>query len=268
MIGLDILLTLGILVNIVKGGDLLLHPQQRRKVQSLFERLHLRLESQRPIKGLQRLISERGQSRLMLVGIGEFLLVVAVDVYLDIWSGESGESVTIGGFGVLLCSAAILLSVLSRPLVTRLGGPKLMRWLLADPSFFAFLRRFAVVFIAGITVLGIYQATLWGAAYLMGTVDPFDTLELPLEKVGLATLVVGVGLLVAFPPFVYFWMLTQVAGAALTMCVLTRLGVLLIKVVRALAWRLAEYNKGARAALVLGTTVVLGLLRLILTGAG
>src|SRR5262245_15296764 len=204
----------------------------------------------------------------MLFGIGEFLLVVAVHVYLDIWSGESGESFTMGGFGVLLCSAAIFLSVLSRPLVTILGGPKLMRWLLADPSFFAFLRRFAVVFIVGITVLGIYQATLWGAAYLMDTGDPFDTLELPLEKVGLSHLVVGVGLLVAFPPFVYFWMLTQVAGAALTICVLTRLGVLLIKVVRALAWRLAEYNKGARAALVLGTTVVLGLLRLMLTGVG
>ena len=268
MIGLDTILALGILVNIVKGGDLLLRPPQRRKVQALFERLHRRLKSQRPIEELQRLASERGQRRLMLVGIGEFLVVVGADISLDLWSGESGESVTIGGFGVLLCSAAILLSVLSRPLVTRLGGPKLMRWLLADPSFFAFLRRFAVVFIAGITVLGIYQATLWGAAYLMGTVDPFDTLELPLEKVGLATLVVGVGLLVAFPPFVYFWMLTQVAGAALSMCVLTRLGGLLLKVVRALAWCLAEYNKGARAALVLGTTVVLGLLRLILTGAG
>src|SRR5262245_52691897 len=192
----------------------------------------------------------------MLFGIGEFLLVVAVHVYLDIWSGESGESFTMGGFGVLLCSAAIFLSVLSRPLVTRLGGPKLMSWLLGDLTFFAFLRRFAVVFIAGITVLGIYQATLWGAAYLMGTVDPFDTLELPLEKVGPATLVVGVDLLVALPPFVYFWMLTQVAGAALSMCVLTRLGVLVLKMVRALAWRLAEYNKGAWTALVLGTTVV------------
>ena len=142
-----------------------------------------------------------------------------------------------------------------------------MSWLLGDLSFSAFLRRFAVVFIAGITVLGIYQATLWGAAYLMGTVDPFDTRELPVEKVGPATLVVGVGLLVAFPPFVYFWMLTQVAGAALSMCVLTRLSVLVLKMVRALAWRLAEYNKGAWTALVLGTTVVLGFLRLILTGA-
>ena len=101
----------------------------------------------------------------------------------------------------------------------------------------------------------------------MGTVDPFDTRELPVEKVGPATLVVGVGLLVAFPPFVYFWMLTQVAGAALSMCVLTRLSVLVLKMVRALAWRLAEYNKGAWTALVLGTTVVLGFLRLILTGA-
>jgi hypothetical protein len=265
MIGLDTLLALGILVNLVKGGDLLLRPHQRRKVQALCERLHRRLASQRPIAGLQRLASERGQRRLMLVGSGEFLVVVGADVSLDMWSGGSA---TIGSFGVLLCAGAMLLSVLSRPLVTRLGGPKLMRWLLGDLRCFAFLRRFAVVCIAGMTVLGMYQAILWGAASLLGTGDPFDTLALPLEQVGPGTLVVGVGLLVAWPPFVYFWILTQVAGAALSMCVLTRLGGLLLTVVRALAWRVAEYNKGAWAALVLGTTVVLGLLRLILTGAG
>jgi len=168
----------------------------------------------------------------MLVGVGEFVFVVSVDVSLEIWSGESA---TIGSFGVLLCAAAILLSLLSRPFVSRLGGSKLMSWLSADPSCVTFLRRFAVVFIVGITLLGIYQATLWGAAYLMGTGDPFDTLALPLESAGLATLIVGLGLLVAWPPFVYFWMLSQIAWAALSMCVLTRLGVLLLKAGRALA---------------------------------
>jgi hypothetical protein len=62
-------------------------------------------------------------------------------------------------------------------------------------------------------------------------------------------------------------MLTQVAGAALSMGVLTRLGVLLLKAVRGLAWRVVAYNQGAWAALVLGTTVVLGFLRLMLTAA-
>jgi hypothetical protein len=76
----------------------------------------------------------------------------------------------------------------------------------------------------------------------MGTGDPFDTLALPLEQVGPCTLVVGVGLLVAWPPFVYCWMLTQVAGAALSMGALTRLGVLLLKAVRELAWRVVAYN--------------------------
>src|SRR5262249_10036466 len=98
MIWLDTLLALGILVNIVKGGDLLLRPQQRRKVQSFFERLHLRLESQRPIKGLQRLASGRGQRRLMLVGIGEFVLVGLIGIYLAIWRGESRAPGTMGRF--------------------------------------------------------------------------------------------------------------------------------------------------------------------------
>jgi hypothetical protein len=102
----------------------------------------------------------------------------------------------------------------------------------------------------------------------MGTGDPFDTLALPLEQVGPGTLVAGVGLLVAWPPFVYLWMLTQVVGAASSMGVLARLGVLLLKAVHGLAWRMVAYNHGAWAALVLGTTGVLGFLRLMLTGAG
>ena len=265
MIGLDALLALGILVNLVKGGDLLLCPRQRRKVQLLFARWHLRLASQRPLAGRQRLASERAQRGLMLVGSGEFLLAVGADLALDLWSGASA---TLGSFGVLLGAGAILLSVLSRPLVIRLGGPKLLSWLLSDLSVFAFLRRCAVVFLAGITVLGMYQAALWGAASLMSAGDPFDILELPLEKVGPGTLVLGVGLLVAWPPFVYFWIVTQVVGAALAMCVLTRLGMLLLNVVRALARRLAAYNQGAWAVLVLVTTVVLGFLRLIGKGAG
>jgi len=231
-------------------------------VQTLYERWRLRLESQRPIEGLRRLASERGQRRLMLVGIVEFLLVVLVDISLDIWERESVTFGSFGSFGVLLCSGAILLSVLSSPLVVRFGGPRLMSWLLGDPSLFAFLRRFAVVFIAGTAVLGIYQATLWGAAHLMGAGDPFDTLAMPLAEVGLGTLIVGVGLLVAWPPFVYFWILTQVAGAALSMCILNRLGVLLLKAVHGLARRLTKYNKGARAALALGT---MESLRLIVT---
>jgi uncharacterized membrane protein YidH (DUF202 family) len=52
------------------------------------------------------------------------------------------------------------------------------------------------------------------------------------------------------------------------MGVLARLGVLLLKAVRALTWRAVAYNQGAWAALALGTTVVLGFLRLMLTGAG
>src|SRR5215831_17305683 len=98
MLGLDTLLALGILVNLVKGGDLLLRPHQRRTVQALCERLHRRLASQRPIAGLQRLASDRAQRRLILVGSGEFLVVVGADIALDI--GSDG-SATIGSFGVL-----------------------------------------------------------------------------------------------------------------------------------------------------------------------
>src|SRR6266849_4462101 len=154
MLALDTLLALGIVVNIVKGGDLLLRPHQQRKVQSFFEDVTLKLESLRPIEWLKPLTSERGQRRLLLVGIGEFILLLGVVISRQIWAGEFR---VVGSFAVLLNSGALLLSVLTLPFVTSLGGPKLMRWLLGDMRAPAVLRRFALVLITGFAVLGVYQ---------------------------------------------------------------------------------------------------------------
>jgi hypothetical protein len=76
------------------------------------------------------------------------------------------------------------------------------------------------------------------------------------------------GLLAAWPPFVYFWILTQVGGAALSTWALARLGARLLSVVRAAAESLVQCDQGALAALVLAATVALGVLKLMLARAG
>jgi hypothetical protein len=192
----------------------------RRGLRGRIGRLLRTLASRQPLEDLRRLASERGQKRLMLLGIAEFVLAVAVDVSVDMWGGEPA---TIGGFGLLLCAAGLLCSLLCLPLVATLGGATLMKWLAEDPRLSAFLRRFAVVFVAGVATLGIYQAALWGVSSLAGIGDPFDVLHLPLAGVRAPTVFMGIGLLVVWPPFVYFWILTQVAATAVSIWVVTRL---------------------------------------------
>jgi hypothetical protein len=92
-------------------------------------------------------------------------------------------------------------------------------------------------------------------------------LTLPLEGAGARAWGVAVGLLAAWPPFVYLWILTQVGGAALSTWAFARLGARLLTVVGAMAERLLQYNHGAWAVLVLAATVALGVLKLMLARA-
>jgi hypothetical protein len=169
---LDVLLVTGVLLNALKASYLLLRRGRQPGLPDLLQHLARRLESHRPLEHLRRLASERGQRRLLLLGIVEFPLVVAIDIAVDnafdMWTGQA---ITIGSFGVLVCAVAIALSLLSLAVVNSLGGLALTRWLVEDTRAPAFLRRFAVVFAGGVAVLGIYQAALWGAAYLLGAGD-------------------------------------------------------------------------------------------------
>jgi hypothetical protein len=256
----DAMLVAGVILNAFKASDLLLRCGRQQGLPHLLQHLGRRLESYRPLERLTRLASERGQRRLLLMGIVEFLLVVAIDIAVETWTGQS---MTIGSFGVSVCAVAFALSLLSLALVNRLGGPVLVRWMTEDTHAPAFFRRFALVFIGGVAVLGIYQAALWGMAYLLGAGDPFDILELPLDGADPRTWVIAIGLLAAWPPFVYFWILTQVGGTALSAWALARLGARVVGVGRAMAERLLRYDHGAWAALALVATVALGVLKLM-----
>ncbi len=265
---LDVLLVFGVLLNAFKASDLLLRRVRQRGLPDLLQRLGRQLESARPLGQLAHFASERGQRRLLLLGIAEFVLVVAVDRAIEMWTDQSiAQWMTIGSFGVLVCAVAIALSLLSLTVVNRLGGLAVVRWLVEDTRGPAFLRRFALVFAGGVAVLGIYQVALWGAAHLAGAGDPFDILWLPLDGAGARAWVLAVGLLAVWPPFVYFWIVTQIGGAVLSTWALARLGARLLNVVRAGAERLLHYDHGVWAVLVLAATVALGVLKFMLARA-
>ena len=267
-LALDALLVAGVLLSAFKAGDLLLRRSRQQDLPDALRRLARRLESYRPLEYLRYLASERGQRRLLLLGIVQFPLAVAVDITIDVLSeGYTGPSMTMRSFGALVCAVAIALSLLSLAVVNRLGGLALVRWLVQDTRPLAFLRRFALVFAGGVAVLGIYQGALWGVAHLLGAGDPVDILFLPLDGAGAREWLMAIGLVVASPPFVYFWILTQVGGAALSTLALVRLGGRLLSAIGAMAERLLQYDHGAWAVLVLAATVALGALKLMLSRA-
>ena len=138
----------------------------------------------------------------------------------------------------------------------------------SDRRALAFLRRFSLVFAGGAAAISLYQAALWGAASLLGAGDPYDILFVTLHGAGAREWLVAIGLIVMWPPFVYFWILTQLGGAALVTLALARLGARLSSAIGAMAERLLQYDHGAWAALVLAATVALGALRLMLSRAG
>jgi hypothetical protein len=264
MIALNTLLVLGIVVNVIKAGDLVLRPHQQRAVQTFFEDITLRLESMRPLEWLASLSSTRGQRWLLFAGTAEFAVVLAIIVFHKV---SAGEIVSFANLGTVLDTAAIVLSLVTLPLVPRLGGPRLMCWLVGDARVRGFVWRFMLALFIGFFAIGIYEGALFGSAYFVGHADPFDAMEKSMGHAGAGAIIVGVGLLIAWPPFVYFWILTQVGGLVLWITLLAWVCEFLLKGARGVAWRIVEYNKGAWAALCLLTTVALGLIKLALNGS-
>src|SRR5262245_24633727 len=73
---LDALIVAGVLLIAFKAGDLLLRRSRQRGLPDALRHLARRLELHRPLDYLRYLASERGQRRLLLLGIVQFPLAV------------------------------------------------------------------------------------------------------------------------------------------------------------------------------------------------
>jgi len=260
MVALDALLALGIVLNVIKGLDRLLGAGWRRNVQSLFERATRRLDSARPIERLRVLASDRGQKRVLLVGLGEFFLAAAVDSAVDYMDGQLDD---VGSWGVALLSAAIILILLILRFPALLDAPALMRWLVRDTEFRPFLRRLMWFSLVGLAIIGGYQGALWAAGHLAGVGDPFATVALSIDQVRVPTFLFGVALLIGAPAVVYYSVVTQLGWMAVLACVLARLGARLLGALGTIARAIDAYNTGRRAAVTLAATIVLGIFKLM-----
>ena len=166
------------------------------------------------------LTSPRGQRWLLLLVAVESGALLAVLVVPAVLSGTFG---TLGRTGLLLTAAAFAVSVLVLPAASWLARLRITRWLASDSSGFVFLMRLAACVVVGLVGFVVYKTLLDGLASTAGSVNPYSGMSKPAREADIGTLIVGLGLLAAWPVCMYLFVLGQAGAVALAITSLRRL---------------------------------------------
>jgi hypothetical protein len=259
----DILLIVGVLTSLLNLGEWVLRPHQKKAFEQRFETLTLSLEYTRPIRWFGRL-TDRRYAIAWTVACGLFLaytfflrldpqliggaLALLFDLWMNIMRAQLRVFATLVSDGYaeltyVFVFVLIGLSVAIAALALTLRGVWLTKYLTGSGQFWPYLRRLVLVYAMSalfmfLTMLG---AERFGDQYW------YLPLGLPLLLLQLVPIVVStVGLLMM----------------ALVMLFATF--ELVLKLLRAVAWRIVEYSKGAWAAIILICTVGLGIYKAFL----
>ncbi len=283
----EILFIIGVLINLVKGAELILRPHQQEWLQKNFESLTLWLEYNRP---LERYVKYDVIQRLFII------IIVLLTFALFFFMGRD-----VGGWigwGVVIMMGALLLIVLGPVLnikwlilaYLKLVGrdkpssvperaelipikclervrlrvnPPLSQWLFQSRTTAQSIIRPLVLILVAAGWVALH--VLWFTIFL------FITPYLKFISGDWRTVVVlTIGAFWAFS-FVLLVLLSfepilsGLVSLFILICSITVLLVeLLLKLIRAIVWRIAEYNKGAFAGITLVFTILLGIIELYL----
>ena len=227
----DSLLIVGIFLNLVKAGDLILRPHQVRYFQDRFEHLTLWLDFTKPLKALKTLTGEEGRLGLLVLGYVPSIIVFAL---LQAYQPPNELGVTL----ITYLNFGMLILLIKSGLATT-------GWLFGDGRLRSFLKRFALASVVEFAALG----SLGLSVYVLsersnGLLWLYWLLFLVVVGLVLLNLVSSTIWLACF--------LTILASSILLVLEL------ILKFVRGIAWRIVEHNKGAFAAVILITTIALG----------
>jgi hypothetical protein len=227
----DILFITGVLINFIKGADLILRPHQQKWLQKKFESITLWLEYFKPLAWLSKLTTARGQIILLMTGSIEFV-GVAVVVLLT----QNNERVSTRDRFIQLI--VIGLGVLSLPIIVRRVGPKLTKWLWGDGRFDKFALRFLLLIFGGYIFLFFYMFVVGLVIWLFSShKNYFDLMEATMASSGWENVAYSASLLIIWPLFTLFWVILQVSGLVLWAIVLLFLFEIVLKFFRGFAWR-------------------------------
>jgi hypothetical protein len=264
---LDAVVIVGLLVNIVKASDLILRPHQQKQLQQSFESLVLWLEDCKPIIAVEQLLTPRAQDALLT---GSYIFVV---IWASIsWIGFALMSFIVpsgpDGFGFdplisclfVLINLPMLLLLLPR---MRTLGRTLVKWLLSKGRFHLLLIKFLIlnfsVYLWFILVLALIYLIL---RFFNPGIHINDVIQQIGVQDSLAQILYFVFGTITMP-FLSLTLILYVIGLMVVFLTIAKwINEMFLKFIRALVWRIVEYNKGAFAALALIITVALGILDL------
>jgi hypothetical protein len=249
---LNVLLAIGVLANLIKGGDLILRERQKKKLQDRFETFTVWVDDLRPVKWLSYLPNPKPalwwsvfSAIFALIapapGLGAALLFVVYlirDSIVSILQAQRVKASIVGAamwFGFLLAIPASVLALrkFSRPLI---------KWLVGDARFWLFLGRLILFYAGSVATLAIFH---W-ICLIGGRILP---------------IAIALSVLWPFTFIVYF--LDTTGLLIVTLYMLIRPLNWLVKLLGAVCWRVAEYSQGVFAAFLLIATIALGLAKLV-----
>jgi len=291
------LFVVGLLINTLKGADLILRPHQQRWLQDKLDSLTLRLEYTRPLQWYARVAGLKVQ--IVLTALSATLQVTLL--------------LTIASFYGRVPWWAILIMLVFVPLITfsmfqdeafnwydkrhyspeelrqleRLSGNysdryrhgrlssgeqrryirqqirNLRKWVFGGSTIFQYFTRPLLIIVLALTC---YAALYAAFTYLHWFQDLHKSgRSFSRIKLGFILALALLALQVMKPQFVIpalidFGVLAILSCVVLLSSLILLVLEMLLKIVRGLVWRVVEYNKGAFAAIVLILTILLGVI--------
>lgn len=254
--GLNLLLAAGILANLVKGGDLVLRTSQKKALQDRFETLTLWLDDLRPVQWLSYLpMPKPAFWWSTFSAIFAILALLAPDqiaggalaFVLDLILNSVRALATAQGmeprfFNPALTAGALLAIPASVLVLVKLSRP-LIGWLVGNGGFWRFLGKMVLFYAGSVAIL----AAFWWLCRVAG-----------------GSLLAALALAAAWPFTFIIYFLNTTGMLIVTLYLFIRPFAWLVKFMGAICWRIVEYSQGVFAALLLISTVLLGVVIVVL----
>jgi hypothetical protein len=246
----EILLYIGVLATLLKGADIILRPKQQAWVQEKFETLTLRLDYTKPLTWYAKFKIRK--NRVVLIIVSALLyFILAIGLAWRNWQPYTQYNLMM----VAVFTFFVVLEFMDRH---RSEHP-IIKFLLSGQGFLIFLLRPILILAAGAAIILAYLAIVTVLVWFMISDQVVIFIILLYGSIAI------LGILITFNiPLVQIEML-----AVLSLCIVCVAIFLLvtegaIRILRGIAWRIVEYNKGAYAAIILFITIILAIIELFM----
>ncbi len=284
---LETLLLLGILGSLLTLGDLILRPHQREKFQELFETFTLWLADIKSINWFDTLVrSERLQYALTLASV--YAISIAI-LYIEIEATGASWKRILLVVVALICVPPLLAHYVRHPVPIAINHKdRVLSWQFRSITMLSqwlyrpeVLRVFAfkqIVFITGVAIgfsslicLFVYVLApllAWSFSYIQFELGKHPWYFSVPYFIGFFIVLAIFSLLrrtffSEHGQFIVLIVLLAFSVIALFASIFVVFLDICLMISKGIAWRIAEYGKGAFAAIVLIATAVLGILKLI-----